>query len=599
MPEQSFAARLARAEAELPTDPRATLDAALPIACDPTAGSGAPLHARAWCLATEAVFVLQDDYRPARSLAAAMPDYAALRADPATGPRLAAAILSVSLVTAVDGATLDAARRDAFDFIRAMPAGPRRGAVFFALAFACTYRGDLAALDALLETMLAPQVAALAPPEACALEVINAMRQWLVGSFVEGRSACERALTVARTHDLGHLVPMATFQGVYSDFGLDDTAGAERRLEAARPWLGNRLDVGHYQFHRTWLLGRAGHWAKALAALEETIGIAASYGSDYQRLTSETSVAHVLAHLDRHADAERQLARIGPEVAGLGSPVMTYFLRCTDAHAALAAGREPASLAEAFTLARRHGFTLPAWWPPEDLAGLAGAALARDIEPAYLAALIRRHDLRPRDVVAALRWPHRCLVRLLGGVAIEHDGTPVDFGRKAPAQTLRLLRTLVALGGEARQDVLQDALWPEADGASAAKSLEVTVYRLRRLLGGRHCISWTAGMVRIDPDGPSIDALLVQQACRQLRGGAPPDPDTALALAEGALDLYRGPFHVDDRVPATRRFRERLDAELQAALQVVTAGAARDADTPRRRTRARALRARLTDVMAD
>jgi len=589
--------RLRAAEAALATQPSTTLHCATALLDEGTLPD-TRAAARAWCLAVEAVFVLQDDYRPAHRLAGAMPDYAALREDSAIGPRLAAAILSVSLVTAVDGPTLDAARRDAFGFVRTMPAGPQRGAVTFALAFACTYRGDLAALDALLESMLAPQSPALAPPEACALEVINAMRQWLVGSFEAGEAACERALAIAREHGLDHQVPMASFQGVYSHFGRDDAAGAERLLEGARPWLGGRLDVGHHQFHRTWLLGRAGHWAKALAALEETVGIAESYGSDYQRLTSETSIGHVLAHLERHADAERQLARIGPQVAALGSPVMTYFLRCTEAFAALCAGRPPAGLDEALALARQHGFTLPAWWPRPDLAVLAGAGISRDPASDYLAVLIRRHGLHPPDTAAALCWPYPCLVRLLGRVEIELDGAPVEFGRKTPAQSLRLLRALVAQGGEAGQDTLQDDLWPDADGASAAKSLEGAVYRLRRLLGGRERVTWRAGSVGLG-DAVAVDALLVQRACRALPASAASDPGGALALAEATVALYGGPFRGDDRLPATERFRHRLEADLRRALEGLVAQLDDARASAARRERARELRRRLDQRAGD
>ena len=72
--------------------------------------------------------------------------------------------------------------------------------------------------------------------------------------------------------------------------------------------------------------------------------------------------------------------------------------------------------------------------------------------------------------------------------------------RRLKGNTARLLVVLVAAGGEVGTEALIDRLWPDTDLDAGRNRLNVTVHRLRRVLGGgRSVISRTRGAVWFAP----------------------------------------------------------------------------------------------------
>jgi len=70
-------------------------------------------------------------------------------------------------------------------------------------------------------------------------------------------------------------------------------------------------------------------------------------------------------------------------------------------------------------------------------------------------------------------------VRLFGGFAVEVDGRPVSFDGVKP-RARSVLRFLAARPGVAiHREVIQEALWPDVDATTGARSLHVAVSALR------------------------------------------------------------------------------------------------------------------------
>jgi DNA-binding SARP family transcriptional activator len=94
---------------------------------------------------------------------------------------------------------------------------------------------------------------------------------------------------------------------------------------------------------------------------------------------------------------------------------------------------------------------------------------------------------------------------VLGPVAVERDGVPVNVGR---SQQRRLLGLLVVQRGKAvPAERVVDALWPEGDAPDgAARSLRTYLSRLRTVLPGISITTQPSGYVldvngaRVDPD---------------------------------------------------------------------------------------------------
>ncbi|MEV6523983.1 BTAD domain-containing putative transcriptional regulator [Longispora sp. NPDC051575] len=145
--------------------------------------------------------------------------------------------------------------------------------------------------------------------------------------------------------------------------------------------------------------------------------------------------------------------------------------------------------------------------------------------------------------------------RVLGTVGAEHDGRPVDLGKRLERGLLGLL--LVHLGTVLSTERLVDLLW-DADGpAQPRSSLQVQVSRLRARLAavgadrhGFHLVTRPGGYL-LEGDADLVDLHRFRARYERARAaGAPADRS---ALLRPALALWRGPLLGPE---ATDRVRE-------------------------------------------
>lgn len=173
--------------------------------------------------------------------------------------------------------------------------------------------------------------------------------------------------------------------------------------------------------------------------------------------------------------------RCGTRLVQIGSllGLAVSALRRNDLSGALARLREGFGLGEA--LGNRTLLVLL----PGELADCCAVALEHDIAPEYVRMLIRVHELEPGERARDLeRWPWELRIEALRGFSVRRENESLDRGPKAQKKPLLMLRLLVAQGAKGvRQDILAEMLWPDADGDAALRSLNTTLYRLRKLLG--------------------------------------------------------------------------------------------------------------------
>ena len=170
--------------------------------------------------------------------------------------------------------------------------------------------------------------------------------------------------------------------------------------------------------------------------------------------------------------------------------------------------------------------------------------------------------------------------RILGPLDVVGDGRSLDLG--GPKQRALLAALLLRANEIVSQDVLIDDLWGEAPPATAAKTLQAYVSRLRKSLAEESGARPTARLetqghgyvLRIPPE--SLDADAFQRGLAEGRRAlARDDPKRAAELLHGALDLWRGPALADlayesfvqpeiARLEELRltAIEERIDAEL-------------------------------------
>ena len=136
--------------------------------------------------------------------------------------------------------------------------------------------------------------------------------------------------------------------------------------------------------------------------------------------------------------------------------------------------------------------------------------------------------------------------RILGRLEVLGDGRPVVLGGDKQRTLLALL--LIHANRPLSSDRLIDELWGEQPPASAAKTLQVHISRLRKALGqpagknGDAVVLTRERGYELRVDSDSVDALrferLVDEARGELAGGR---VDRAASVLGEALSLWRGP----------------------------------------------------------
>lgn len=197
---------------------------------------------------------------------------------------------------------------------------------------------------------------------------------------------------------------------------------------------------------------------------------------------------------------------------------------------------------------------------------LFAEALSAGIDPDHVRELIRKYGIRPPpNCVETWPWPIRVIA--LGRFEVFIDDELLTFSGKAPKKPLALLKALVAFGGRnVPEERLMDALWPDEEADAARKSLDITVLRLRKLLGSNDTILVSDESIGLNPELCWTDVWAFERRIVQaeVAGGE------RASEATGAVALYRGnllPAEVGE--PWTVMARERLRAKFVRLVETV------------------------------
>ena len=164
-----------------------------------------------------------------------------------------------------------------------------------------------------------------------------------------------------------------------------------------------------------------------------------------------------------------------------------------------------------------------------------------------------------------------------GAFAIERDGEPFKFGRKAPKRLLDVLRAIVALGGrQVDGGRVAALLWPDAQGDEAHDSLKATLHRMRALLGPDVLVV-RDGQLSLDERIVWIDTWAFEHVCARIEALLSPGHAVGAAGAGELqhrrlqlLALYRGHFLGEADVPAWGLpLRDRLRARFVRAIEAL------------------------------
>lgn len=378
-----------------------------------------------------------------------------------------------------------------------------------------------------------------------------------IGNAARAEAAWRRALAIAAGQGLAQsqlMTSLAMLRLLLDRGRLDEAADIE--LSVQPQWGAGRItQLIELQQMRARLLLLRQQPARALATLREALALADQAAlTAPERASCLTDLAQVQIALHRDDEASALLQQLAADHQGRDAEVyrclhalwQAWRLRLVDQ----AASRE--ALVDGLRRAQQARYTMFFRLLPDLAAGLCSLALRGSIEPVFVTEVVRARGL-PAPPGADTHWPWRLWVQLMGRFEWRLDGQPQVRTGKPQQKPLELLRLLACERGLALPAVTAaDLLWPEADGAAGRKSLEMTVQRLRRLLGDDSLLLVHDGRVGLDPGRVSSDVAQRRTLADQLESLAmlaPPGPDAApvqaATLVADILRLGDGPLLPD------------------------------------------------------
>lgn len=431
--------------------------------------------------------------------------------------------------------------------------------------------GNVAAARA-LATMLAPLVddPSIAPFHRISWCRAVIYRHQLDGQLAAAQDAVAKALRLAVDFGLERMQFQLHFRN-----GLNLLIGGElaavpdllthmrRMMSPAR-----RLELVYVRILETCYFAQTGAVANALQSAEDAVrtGAEASLAAAPTRWQSVMLLAYCHAQTGGFEQAkacslQAVALAYGPEQAAAAEEARFIAAYVDHIH-----GRTPQALDSLRGLLRGHrereaSFPLLMRLIPGVAQTLLSLALREGIEVEHVRRqIVERVFAAPDDITPD--WPRPIAVRALGRMELSFDGEPARPSRKAQKRPLELLKALLAAGeGGKAQSPLAERLWPDVDDPKA--SLNVTVHRLRKLLGDEKALRVVGGNLVLDESRIWTDLRALADLCGQVEAlPADTEPGVASRLALALLDLYRGPFCGDDEeawlLPAREAWRRRF-----------------------------------------
>ncbi|MBI4596728.1 MAG: hypothetical protein HY730_10215 [Candidatus Tectomicrobia bacterium] len=319
----------------------------------------------------------------------------------------------------------------------------------------------------------------------------------------------------------------------------------------------NRFDISNYHYINAWYYLCQGDMTRALQHAQTAVDMAQESGVSIHEALCRLGLALIQFELRRDREATQNLSQVFSiikKAGGSGIECMYWLLK---AHFQLERGKETAgvkTLRKAMEMWRKMDTVHTPFWRPSLMATMCLKALEEGIEVDYVRSLIRKRELVPETPpLDCENWPYDIRIRTLGQFEILKEDRSLRVSGKAQHKPLEMLKALIAFGGhEVRQDRLIDALWSEAEGDMAQGSFEVTLHRLRKLLGNDNTVILKEGKLNLNTLYCWADVWAVETLMEKidafLKANKNPGLDKRIeALHEKILSIYRGTFLKQDQ----------------------------------------------------
>ncbi len=425
------------------------------------------------------------------------------------------------------------------------------------------WRGEFGRTALIVDQLPGLDIAGLLPAEALVWLETVANYARCAAQPERGREAIAKALQLLQQHGLKHHAYALHAHGASLALAAGDPDGAQTHLDAMRPVLdgGPQADQTHYWHFQAGLALARGDTARAVALARSALQNAGEIGGPFRSAMQALSLAQALLRAGEPGEALAHADRALAAAHGIGAALVVFTATLMRAAALLRLHHADAdaALRDGWAEGARREFAVTAsWWLPEVMAELAQAALARQIEPAYVRRFVRRHAL-PGPHTAQADWPWPLVLRAFGPFeALLLDQPLTRASGKTAHRPLDLLRALLAQGaGGLPVATAMQWLWPEADAAAQRKSFDVALLRLRRMLGDARLLDLQGGRLHLDARWCWSDVGALHALLQDI--GAAHGATLAQLQDWGRrlLGLMRGPFLAGEDADWVRAAREK------------------------------------------
>jgi ATP/maltotriose-dependent transcriptional regulator MalT/DNA-binding SARP family transcriptional activator len=372
----------------------------------------------------------------------------------------------------------------------------------------------------------------------------------LTGQHEESLKAVSKGLELSQQAGIHVYENFLLGQGAANAFNLGDFTSAEIFLEkmalpskALRPW-----DACFYHHLRTLEALTKANTKQAALHVDLALKFCKGMGNPFSLVQCNLAKAHVLHQLGKDGEANEYLAQSLEMAHKMKSGLWQFYGLFAQALFALDQGEDASCLVflrKALEMGKEEGYINTFIREPSAMARICTRALDAGIEVEYVGELIRKRNLIPeKPILHVENWPWPIKICTLGRFELLKDGKPIRFSRKAQQKPLSMLKALIAFGGrEVREDQIEDALWPEADGDAAHRSFKTNLHRLRQLLGHEEALHLKEGRLTLDSrycwaDVWAFEGLLGEAEAHWKDNQI----DRAVKLMEKAIGTYKGPF---------------------------------------------------------
>lgn len=399
----------------------------------------------------------------------------------------------------------------------------------------------------------------------------DAIQHWIGGQTEDALQCLQRYAALAHetgAHAMDHQI---AFQSAYVHGVCGDLAALDQQLQSLEPRLPalGRIDGAQYDFLAGWRAALAGRLPEALHLLERSVDNAQRHRFAFFEAIGRGLLAELRAMAGdfeaARLQAEQALA-VGRRLNSVTALVACHMQRAIVAElGAEDESRLRSLLQVAMGYARQHGHWAWGGLMPANLSRLAMRALSLDVEPAYVRELIVRRRLSPRcSPVAHSAWPWPVRVQALGVLTLSTSAPHTEGASSANAQRpMDLLRALVCMApAPLPVQTAIDWLWPESQSSDDRKLFDVTLHRLRKLMGDEQTLRLEGGKLALEADRVWTDLGALSALMEHAEG-------TATTRAKTLCALARGCFLAGDDAPWVRLARARWRRRVAQAAQQI------------------------------